>query len=68
MLFEFSDEHEELRRTVRDFLEQESDEARVREHGLHHPEWLTARLGRFPRYSESTIDLGGSQTEGSVSY
>lgn len=31
MLFEFSDEHGELRRTVRDFLEKESDEKRVRE-------------------------------------
>jgi len=31
MLFEFSDEHGELRRTVRDFLEKESDENRVRE-------------------------------------
>jgi alkylation response protein AidB-like acyl-CoA dehydrogenase len=31
MLFEFSDEHEELRRTVRDFLEKESDEKSVRE-------------------------------------
>jgi alkylation response protein AidB-like acyl-CoA dehydrogenase len=31
MLFEFSDEHEELRRTVRGFLEKESEEARVRE-------------------------------------
>jgi alkylation response protein AidB-like acyl-CoA dehydrogenase len=31
MLFEFSDEHEELRRTVRDFLAKESEEARVRE-------------------------------------
>ena len=31
MLFEFSDEHDELRRTVRDFLEKESDESRVRE-------------------------------------
>jgi alkylation response protein AidB-like acyl-CoA dehydrogenase len=31
MLFEFSDEHAELRRTVRDFLEKESDEKRVRE-------------------------------------
>ena len=31
MLFEFSDEHGELRRTVRDFLEKESDESRVRE-------------------------------------
>ena len=31
MLFEFSDEHGELRRTVRDFFEKESDETRVRE-------------------------------------
>jgi alkylation response protein AidB-like acyl-CoA dehydrogenase len=31
MLFEFSDEHGELRRTVRDFLEKDSDEKRVRE-------------------------------------
>jgi len=31
MLFEFSDEHGELRRTVRNFLEKESDENRVRE-------------------------------------
>ena len=31
MLFEFSDEHDELRRTVRDFLEKESDEKSVRE-------------------------------------
>jgi alkylation response protein AidB-like acyl-CoA dehydrogenase len=31
MLFEFSDEHGELRRTVRSFLEKESDESRVRE-------------------------------------
>ena len=31
MLFEFSDEHGELRRTVRDFLAKESDEDRVRE-------------------------------------
>jgi alkylation response protein AidB-like acyl-CoA dehydrogenase len=31
MIFDFSDEHGELRRTVRSFLEQESDEARVRE-------------------------------------
>jgi len=31
MLFEFSDEHEELRRTVRGFLEKESEESRVRE-------------------------------------
>lgn len=31
MIFEFSDEHGELRRTVRSFLEQQSDEARVRE-------------------------------------
>jgi alkylation response protein AidB-like acyl-CoA dehydrogenase len=31
MLFEFSDEHEELRRTVRDFLAKESEESRVRE-------------------------------------
>ena len=31
MLFEFSDEHAELRRTVRNFLEKESDEKRVRE-------------------------------------
>ncbi|MBW2543383.1 MAG: acyl-CoA/acyl-ACP dehydrogenase [Deltaproteobacteria bacterium] len=31
MLFEFSDEHGELRRTVRDFCEKESDENRVRE-------------------------------------
>jgi alkylation response protein AidB-like acyl-CoA dehydrogenase len=31
MLFEFSEEHEELRRTVRSFLEKESDESRVRE-------------------------------------
>jgi alkylation response protein AidB-like acyl-CoA dehydrogenase len=31
MLFEFSDEHEELRRTVRSFLEKESEENRVRE-------------------------------------
>ena len=31
MLFEFSDEHGELRRTVRDFFEKESDESRVRE-------------------------------------
>jgi alkylation response protein AidB-like acyl-CoA dehydrogenase len=31
MLFEFSDEHGELRRTVRDFLEKDSDENRVRE-------------------------------------
>ena len=31
MLFEFSDEHDELRRTVRGFLEKESEEARVRE-------------------------------------
>ncbi len=31
MLFEFSDEHEELRRTVRGFLEKEAEEARVRE-------------------------------------
>ncbi|MDJ0851844.1 MAG: acyl-CoA dehydrogenase family protein [Myxococcota bacterium] len=31
MLFEFSDEHEDLRRTVRSFLEQESEESRVRE-------------------------------------
>jgi alkylation response protein AidB-like acyl-CoA dehydrogenase len=31
MLFEFSDEHGELRRTVRNFLEKESDEKRVRE-------------------------------------
>jgi len=31
MLFEFSDEHDELRRTVRSFLEKESDENRVRE-------------------------------------
>jgi alkylation response protein AidB-like acyl-CoA dehydrogenase len=31
MLFEFSDEHGELRRTVRSFLEKESDENRVRE-------------------------------------
>ena len=30
MLFEFSDEHGELRRTVRNFLEKESDEKRVR--------------------------------------
>jgi alkylation response protein AidB-like acyl-CoA dehydrogenase len=30
-MFEFSDEHEELRRTVRAFLASESDEARVRE-------------------------------------
>ncbi len=30
MLFEFSDEHGELRRTVRDFLEKDSDEKRVR--------------------------------------
>ncbi|MBW2419162.1 MAG: acyl-CoA/acyl-ACP dehydrogenase [Deltaproteobacteria bacterium] len=30
-MFEFSDEHEELRRTVRAFLEKESDETRVRE-------------------------------------
>ena len=31
MLFEFSDEHGELRRTVRNFLEKDSDEKRVRE-------------------------------------
>jgi alkylation response protein AidB-like acyl-CoA dehydrogenase len=31
MLFEFSDEHDELRRTVRNFFEKESDENRVRE-------------------------------------
>jgi alkylation response protein AidB-like acyl-CoA dehydrogenase len=31
MLFEFSDEHGELRRTVRNFFEKESDEKRVRE-------------------------------------
>jgi alkylation response protein AidB-like acyl-CoA dehydrogenase len=31
MLFEFSDEHDELRRTVRDFLTKEAEEARVRE-------------------------------------
>jgi alkylation response protein AidB-like acyl-CoA dehydrogenase len=31
MLFEFSDEHGELRRTVRDFFEKDSDENRVRE-------------------------------------
>jgi len=31
MLFEFSDEHGELRRTVRNFLEKDSDENRVRE-------------------------------------
>jgi len=31
MLFEFSDEHEELRRTVRSFLEKEAEENRVRE-------------------------------------
>lgn len=31
MLFDFSDEHDELRRTVRDFLAKESEEARVRE-------------------------------------
>jgi len=31
MMFEFSDEHEELRRTVRAFLEKESEESRVRE-------------------------------------
>ena len=31
MLFEFSDEHEELRRTVRAFLENEAEETRVRE-------------------------------------
>ena len=31
MLFEFSDEHGELRRTVRDFLEKDSDEKRVRD-------------------------------------
>jgi len=31
MLFEFSDEHGELRRTVRNFLEKDSDESRVRE-------------------------------------
>ena len=30
MLFEFSDEHDELRRTVRNFLEKDSDEKRVR--------------------------------------
>jgi len=31
MLFEFSDEHGELRRTVRNFFEKDSDEKRVRE-------------------------------------
>jgi alkylation response protein AidB-like acyl-CoA dehydrogenase len=31
MLFEFSDEHGELRRTVRDFFAKDSDETRVRE-------------------------------------
>ena len=31
MAFEFSDEHEELRRTVRQFFENESDETKVRE-------------------------------------
>jgi alkylation response protein AidB-like acyl-CoA dehydrogenase len=31
MLFEFRDEHDELRRTVRDFFEKDSDEKRVRE-------------------------------------
>ncbi|MCH8890180.1 MAG: acyl-CoA/acyl-ACP dehydrogenase [Myxococcales bacterium] len=31
MLFEFSDEHGELRRTVRNFLEKDSDEKRVRD-------------------------------------
>jgi alkylation response protein AidB-like acyl-CoA dehydrogenase len=31
MLFEFSDEHEDLRRTVRGFLEKEAEESRVRE-------------------------------------
>jgi len=31
MLFEFSDEHGELRRTVQDFFEKDSDEKRVRE-------------------------------------
>jgi len=31
MLFEFSDEHGELRRTARDFFEKDSDENRVRE-------------------------------------
>jgi len=31
MMFEFSDEHEELRRTVRSFLEKEAEENRVRE-------------------------------------
>ena len=49
MAFEFSDEHEELRRTVRQFFENESDETKVRElmaseRGFEDATWKQSRL------------------------
>ncbi|MFB3118539.1 MAG: acyl-CoA dehydrogenase family protein, partial [Myxococcota bacterium] len=52
MLFEFSDEHGELRRTVRNFLEKDSDEKRVRE-------LMASELGYDPAsWSRMAEELG----------
>jgi len=47
MLFEFSDEHGELRRTVRNFLEKEFDEKRVRELMASEQGYDTTSWGRM---------------------